>query len=85
MGPNGTPMRCCHRSWASASSRELLHTLSPIELLVPYAHGGSLAELHELAGDVTRQDTPEGVRVRALVPARVAERFARFAVAPQPL
>jgi GTP-binding protein HflX len=65
--------------------QELLHTLSPIELLVPYAHGGSLAELHELAGDVSRQDTPEGVRVRALVPARVAERFARFAVASQPL
>ena len=65
--------------------RELLHTFSAIELLVPYDHGGSLAELHELAGDVTRQDTPEGVRVRALVPARVAERFARFAVAPQPL
>jgi len=64
--------------------QELLHMLSSIELLVPYAHGGSLAELHELAGDVSRQDTPEGVRVRALVPARVAERFARFAVAPQP-
>ena len=65
--------------------RELAHTLSAIELLVPYDHGGSLAELHELAGEVSRQDTPEGVRVRALVPARVAERFARFAVAPQPL
>jgi GTP-binding protein HflX len=64
---------------------ELLHTLSAIDLLVPYEHGGSLAELHELAGDVSREDTPEGVRVRALVPARVAQRFARFAVAPQPL
>ena len=61
--------------------RELSHMLRPVELLVPYANGGSLAELHELAGDVTRQDTPEGVRVRALLPARLAERFARFAVA----
>jgi GTP-binding protein HflX len=60
---------------------ELAHTLRPLELLVPYADGGSLAELHELAGDVTREDTAEGVRVRALVPARLAERFARFAVA----
>ena len=59
--------------------RELLHTLRPVELLVPYADGGSLAELHELAGEVSREDTPEGVRVRALVPARLAERFARFA------
>jgi GTP-binding protein HflX len=60
---------------------ELEHLLCPVELLVPYADGGSLAELHELAGDLTRKDTPEGVRVRALVPKRTAERFARFAVA----
>ncbi len=60
---------------------ELEHMLCPVELLVPYADGGSLAELHELAGDLTRKDTPDGVRVRALVPKRTAERFARFAVA----
>ncbi len=61
---------------------ELAHTLRPLDLLVPYADGGSLAELHQLAGDVSREDTAEGVRVHALVPARLAERFARFAVAP---
>jgi GTP-binding protein HflX len=60
---------------------ELSHTLRPLDLLVPYADGGSLAELHELAGEVSREDTAEGVRVHALVPARLAERFARFAVA----
>jgi GTP-binding protein HflX len=60
---------------------ELLHMLRPVELLVPYAEGRSLAQLHEMAGEVRRQDTPDGVRVRALVPARFAERFARFAVA----
>jgi GTP-binding protein HflX len=60
---------------------ELAHTLRPLDLLVPYADGGSLAELHELAGEVNREDTAEGVRVRALVPARLAARFARFAVA----
>jgi GTP-binding protein HflX len=59
---------------------ELAHTLRPLDLLVPYADGGSLAELHQLAGDVTREDTAEGVRVHALVPARLAERFARFAL-----
>ncbi|HEX5853535.1 MAG TPA: GTPase HflX [Solirubrobacteraceae bacterium] len=61
--------------------RELAHTLRHVDLLVPYADGSSLAELHDLAGDVMREDTAEGVRVRALVPARLAERFARFAVA----
>jgi GTP-binding protein HflX len=59
---------------------ELAHTLRPLDLLVPYTDGGSLAELHELAGEVSREDTAEGVRVHALVPARLAERFARFAV-----
>jgi len=59
---------------------ELEHMLCKVELLVPYADGGSLAELHELAGDLTRKDTPEGVRVKALVPKRTAERFSRFAV-----
>jgi GTPase len=61
--------------------KELAHMLRPLELLVPYAEGGSLAELHELAGEVSREDTAEGVRVRALVPVRLAERFKRFAVA----
>jgi GTP-binding protein HflX len=61
--------------------RELLHTLCPVELLVPYANGASLAELHNVAGDLARRDTPEGVRVRALLPARLAARYARFVVA----
>jgi GTP-binding protein HflX len=61
--------------------RALLHTLRPVHLLVPYAEGGSLAELHELAGEVSRRDTPEGVRVDALLPARLAGRFERFAIA----
>jgi GTP-binding protein HflX len=61
--------------------RELRHTLRPLELLVPYSQGASLAELHDIAGDLSRKDTPEGVLVRALVPARLAERYARFAIA----
>jgi GTP-binding protein HflX len=61
---------------------EFRRTLCAVDLLVPYAHGGSLAELHDVAGEVARQDTPEGVRVRALVPRRMAARFERFAVAP---
>src|SRR3954451_2169643 len=55
-------------------------TLQSVELLVPYAEGGRLAELHDLAGDLERTETAEGVRIRAHVPVTVAERFARFAV-----
>ena len=54
--------------------------LRPMELLVPYEEGGSLSELHELAGELEREDTAEGVRVRARVPAAVVQRFERFTV-----
>jgi GTP-binding protein HflX len=56
-------------------------TLRPVDLLLPFDEGGRLAELHEVAGDLERVDTAEGVRVRARVPATVAERYARFSVA----
>jgi GTP-binding protein HflX len=60
--------------------REFDRTLRDVELLVPYAAGGTLSELHDLAGDLERTDTPEGVRIQARVPAVVAERFGRYAV-----
>jgi GTP-binding protein HflX len=66
---------------AEAVERELRRSLRAVELLVPYSAGGQLAELHELAGGLDRRDTPEGVHVRALLPDRLAARFARFAVA----
>jgi len=68
-------------SLAAAIDRELRQTLRSVELLVPYSDGTSLAALHELGGALRRQDTPEGVRVWALLPERLAGRFARFAVA----
>ena len=58
-------------------------SLSPVDLLLPYAEGARLAELHELAGELDREDTPDGVHVRALLPAASAQRFARFASAPK--
>jgi GTP-binding protein HflX len=61
---------------------EFARRLSDVELLVPYEEGGRLAELHELAGDLEREDTPEGVRVSARLPASVAARYASFALTP---
>jgi GTP-binding protein HflX len=55
-------------------------TLRPLELLVPYSEGAALAELHDVAGDLEREDRPEGVLVRASVPAAVAHRFTDFAL-----
>jgi len=61
-----------------AIEARFLATLQPMELLVPYRDGGTLSELHDLAGELEREDTPEGVRVRARVPASAAPRFERF-------
>jgi GTP-binding protein HflX len=54
-------------------------TLHRVELMLPYSEGGALAELHELAGDLEREDRAEGVVVRARIPAALTHRFAHFA------
>jgi GTPase len=59
---------------------EFERTLCDVELLVPFSEGGTLSELHDVAGDLEREDTPAGVRVSARLPAVVAERFDRYAV-----
>jgi GTPase len=65
---------------AEAIEARFLATLRPMELLVPYDEGGRLSELHQVAGEMEREDTPEGAHVRARVPAGVAARFERFSV-----
>jgi GTP-binding protein HflX len=54
---------------------EFARTLVTVELLVPYDDGALLNQLHEAAGDLEREDTPEGVQVRARLPEAVAARF----------
>ena len=55
-------------------------SLREVELLVPYSDGARLSELYELAGELEREESPEGVRVRAKIPAGLAHRFAEFSV-----
>ena len=59
---------------------EFRRSLRSVDLLLPYAEGARLAELHDFAGDLERTDTPDGVRVRARLPATLAERYSRFSV-----
>jgi GTP-binding protein HflX len=59
---------------------EFARTLQEVELLVPYGEAAQLAELHDLAGDLEREDTPEGTRIRARLPISAAERYARFSL-----
>ena len=58
---------------------EFERTLRDVELLVPFSEGGTLSELHDLAGELERVDTDDGVRVSARLPAVVAERYDRYA------
>lgn len=55
-------------------------TLQDVELLIPYDAGARLAELHAIAGDLEREDTPDGVRVLARLPAPIAARYQEFAL-----
>jgi GTPase len=56
-------------------------TLAEVELLVPYAEGARLHELHEVAGSLRRTDREDGVLVRAKVPVAELHRFDDLAVA----
>ncbi len=55
-------------------------TLTEVELLIPYAEGGRLHELHEIAGDLERTEREDGVLVRAKVPVAELHRFDDLAV-----
>jgi GTP-binding protein HflX len=63
-----------------AIEQAFARTLTSVELLLPYSEGGRLAELHDVAGDLHREDTPDGVRVVARLPMAVAERYQRYAL-----
>src|SRR3954451_8115007 len=69
---------------SDAIEARFLSSLRPMDLLVPYGEGGRLSELHDLAGEMEREDTAEGVRVRARVPAGVASRLEKFEVNGKP-
>jgi GTP-binding protein HflX len=54
--------------------------LTDVELLVPFDAGERLSELHEIAGDLEREDREDGVLVRARLPAALADRFSDLSV-----
>ncbi len=56
-------------------------TLTEVALLIPYSEGGRLHELHEVAGDLEREDREDGVLVHAKVPLAEMHRFSDLAVA----
>lgn len=53
----------------------------PVELLVPYTDGETVAEVHRAAGSVERENREDGVLLRASLPHHVARRLSGYAVA----
>ena len=60
----------------SAIADSIRASLIRVELLIPFDAGDRLSELHQIAGDLEREDRADGVLVRARLPAAFAERFA---------
>jgi GTP-binding protein HflX len=50
----------------------------PVELLVPHGEGRELAALYALGAPIEREDTEDGVLIRAHLPEAEARRYARF-------
>jgi GTP-binding protein HflX len=59
--------------------REFERTLQEVELLIPYDQGAQAALLHELDGDLEREETATGIRIRARLHPSAAARYDRFA------
>jgi GTP-binding protein HflX len=59
--------------------QEFARAFQDVELLIPYDQGAQLAELHELDGELEREETEEGIRVRARLSPAAAARYSRFA------
>ena len=64
----------------SRIAASIAQRLTEVELLVPFDAGERLSELHEIAGDLVREDREDGVHVRARLPAALADRFADLSV-----
>ena len=83
------PTRCWSRRSTGEGLDELRErieaafeeTLAEVELLIPYAEGARLHELHEVAGDLERTEREDGVLVHAKVPVAELHRFDDLAVA----
>jgi GTPase len=64
---------------AERIEHEFERTLQQVDLLIPYDQGAQVAALHELDGELEREETATGIRIRARLPGAVAARYGRFA------
>ena len=65
-------------------TEEFEKTLKDVELLVPFSEGGLLSELHDVAGEMEREDTPEACACTLGSPPSSPTAYSRYAVNGQP-
>ena len=75
-GPRGAAASASPPSSRRRSGRRAARARSP--------RARCCREMHEVAGEMEREDTPEGVRLTARLPTVVAERYGRYAVNGRP-
>jgi len=51
-----------------------------VTLLLPHSSGAVIAELHRVAGDLTREDGADGVLIHAKMTSEQAARYSRYAI-----
>ena len=73
---------CRMMTLAHAAALHFAGRYEAVRLLVPYEQGSVLADLYALGTPIEdRQDTPEGVEIRARLQRRDLRRFASYLVA----
>jgi GTP-binding protein HflX len=57
------------------------HRFEAVELLVPYADGEAIAQVHRHGGQVDREDRADGVLLRTSLPSVLAQRLSAYSTA----
>ncbi|MBU6338235.1 MAG: GTPase HflX [Acidobacteria bacterium] len=65
----------------SAIGEAFSDRFEPVELLVPYADGEAIAEVHRLGGRVEREERADGVLLRTSLPRVLARRLSGYSTA----
>jgi len=64
-----------------AAASSIRSRLEQLDLLIPHSDGRTIDQLHRIAGDLTREDLPEGVRISVRLNPAQADRYRRFSEA----
>lgn len=61
-----------------AATASIQSRMEAVDLVIPHSEGHEIDRLHRIAGDLDREDMPDGVHMRVRLTAAQAARFERF-------